>query len=114
MADCDLCGVSRPTLCPVKVSDPSVSSAYPRGTWRGLSEECLDRCHEAYLDKKPANGKKCDLCGIKKVPLFQANIQVPNFREPYLVDATRNLCESCLEACEESYRRREGEKEAHH
>lgn len=114
MADCDLCGVSRPTLCPVKVNDPGVTSAYPSGTWRGINEECLANCHEAYVNKVPINAKKCDLCGIRNVPLFGVNIQVPTFEEPYSREVNRALCESCLEACEESLKRRETEKEEHH
>ncbi len=116
MADCDLCGVSRPTLCPVKVQDSSVSSAYPTGTWRGLNEECLEACHEASLNKTPVNGKKCDLCSTKNVPLFLVKIQVPIFEEPYLREVNKALCESCFEACEETIKRREAEKEeaAHH
>ncbi len=114
MADCDLCGVARPTLCPVKVSDPGVKTAYPTGTWRGLSEECLARCHEAYVNKVPANGSKCDLCGIKNAPLFLAKIHVPTFEEPYSREVGKAICESCLEACEESLKRREAEKEETH
>jgi len=115
MADCDLCGAARPTLCPVKVNDPGVQSAYPGGTWRGINEECLASCHEANLARIPANGKKCDLCGVKKVPLFVAKIQVPVFQEPYHREVNKAICESCLLACEETLKRREAEKEeAHH
>ncbi len=115
MADCDLCGAARPTLCPVKVNAPSVLSAYPTGTWRGINEECLASCHEANLSRVPSNGKKCDLCGIKNVPLFQVKIQVPVFQEPYHRETNKNLCDSCFESCEYTIRRREAEKEeAHH
>ncbi len=116
MADCDLCGVSRPTLCPVKVIDYRVKNQYPTGTWRGLNEECLYRCHEANVNRTPIKAKRCDLCGISKVPLFEVRIQVPTFEEPYNREEKRALCESCLEACEESLKRREAEKEkeGHH
>lgn len=114
MADCDLCGVARPTLCPVKVNDRSVLAAYPSGTWRGINEECLERCHEANLNRVPVNGKKCDLCGVKKVQLFQVKIQVPTFEEPYHREAGKAICEACFEACEETIRRREAEKEEGH
>ncbi|KCZ72533.1 F420H2 dehydrogenase subunit O [Candidatus Methanoperedens nitroreducens] len=115
MADCNLCGVSRPTLCPVKVNDPSVSSAYPTGTWRGINEECLHSCHEANLNRVPIRAKKCDLCGIKNAPLFQVKVSVPIFQEPYHRAISKAICESCLGACEESIQRREAEKkEAHH
>lgn len=114
MADCDLCGVSRPTLCPVKVQDPGVKRAYPSGTWRGLNEECLNSCHEANVNRTPAKGKKCDLCNIKNVPLYWVKIQVPTFENPYHREIHKTICESCLEACEESIKRREAEKEAHH
>ncbi len=114
MADCDLCGVARPTLCPVKVNDRSVFSAYPTGTWRGINEECLERCHEANLNRVPVNGKKCDLCGMKNVQLFQVKVQVPTFEEPYHREMDKIICESCFEACEETMRRREAEKEEGH
>ena len=115
MADCELCGVARPTLCPVKVNDPSVEAAYPTGTWRGINEECLNSCHEANLKRVPVNGaKKCDLCGIKNVPFFQVRTRVPIFQEPYHREVDKALCESCLEACEETLRRREAEKEEGH
>ena len=115
MADCELCGVARPTLCPVKVNAPSVLSAYPTGTWRGINEECLASCHEANINRLAANGKKCDLCGIKNVPLFQVKIQVPIFQEPYHKETNKNICDSCFEACEDTIRRQEAEKqETHH
>ncbi len=114
MADCDLCGAARPTLCPVKVNAPSVLSAYPTGTWKGINEECLASCHEANLNRVPANGKKCDLCGAKNVPLFQVKIQVPIFQEPYHRETNKKICDSCFEACEDTIRRREAEKEEEH
>lgn len=114
MADCELCGVARPTLCPVKVNDPAQRSAYPTGTWRGINEECLASCHEANLNRSPSDGKKCDLCGIRNVPLFAAKIQVPIFQEPYHREVYKAICESCLLACEDTIKRREAEKEEGH
>jgi hypothetical protein len=111
MADCELCGVARPTLCPIKVKDPGVLAAYPAGTWRGINEECLNSCHEANLERIPSNGKKCDLCSIRNVPLFQVKIEVPIFQEPYHRKVNKALCESCFEACEDTIKRREAEKE---
>ncbi len=115
MADCELCGAARPTLCPVKVNAPDVKSAYPTGTWRGINEECLQSCHEANQNRVPIKGKKCNLCGIKNAPLFQVKIQVPIFQEPYHREVSKALCESCFEACEDTIKRREAEKaEVHH
>jgi hypothetical protein len=114
MADCELSGVARPTLCPVKVNDPRVKAAYPTGTWRGISEECLESCHQANLNRVPANGKKCDLCGIKNSPLYLVKVQVPIFQEPYHREVDKAICESCFEACEETIKRREAEKEETH
>ncbi len=115
MADCDLCGAARPTLCPVKVNDPAVKAAYPTGTWKGLSEECLEKCHEANLNRIPLNGvKKCDLCGTKNVPLFEVKVEVPIFQEPYHREISKAICESCFVACEEAIKRREAERERGH
>lgn len=116
MADCDLCGVARPTLCPVKVNAPGVKAAYPTGTWRGICQECLNSCHEANLNRVQANGaEKCDLCGTRNVPLFQVIVHVPTFQEPYHRELNKAICADCLEACEETLRRREAEKvEVHH
>lgn len=115
MADCELCGVARPTLCPVKVNDPGVSGAYPSGTWRGINEECLNDCHEANVNRIPITAKKCDLCGRKNVPYFQANIKEPIFQEPYHRELKKAICESCLNACEDTIKRREaGKSEVHH
>src|SRR4030066_2288619 len=113
MEKCVLCGVARPTLCPVKVNDPRVKIAYPTGTWRGINEECLEICLEANLNRVPSNAKKCNLCSIKNVPLFQVKIQVPIFQEPYHREVNKTLCDSCFVACEDTIKRREAEKEAH-
>ncbi len=114
MADCDLCGVARPTLCPVWVNDPGVLTAYPTGTWRGISEECLYNCQEANVKRIPSNARKCDLCGIKNSPLFVAKIQVPIFQAPYHREINKAICESCLLACEDTIRRKEAEKKEEH
>jgi hypothetical protein len=114
MADCDLCGVARPTLCPVKVNDPGVTGAYPTGTWRGINEECLESCHQANLNRVPIKGKKCDLCGINNVPFFQVKINVPIFQEPYHREINKTICDSCFQACEDTMKRRQAEKEEGH
>lgn len=114
MADCDLCGVGRPTLCPVKVHDPRVKTQYPAGTWRNLSEECLNSCYEANVSKIPSDAKKCDLCGTRDEAMYRVEVSVPTFGEPYSRAETRAICESCLAACEESYNRRQAEKEEGH
>ena len=114
MADCELCGVARPTLCPVKVNDPGVKVAYPTGTWRGINQECLESCHKANLERVPIERKKCDLCGIKNAPLFLVKVQVPIFQEPYHREIDKAICESCFEACEDTIKRQEAEKEEGH
>ncbi len=111
MADCELCGVARPTLCPVKVKDRSVMAAYPSGTWRGINEECLELCHKANLERVSIRAKKCNLCGTKNVPLFLVKIPVPVFQEPYHRESNKAICESCFEACEDTIKWRNAEKE---
>ena len=107
MADCDLCGVSRPTLCPVKVFMPRFRRTYPTGTWKGLCESCTAHLHEANEAREPVTAKKCDLCGKRDVPLYRATITVPNFEEPYYTEETRQICEACLTATEEVYKKHE-------
>ncbi|VVB87648.1 F(420)H(2) dehydrogenase subunit O [uncultured archaeon] len=114
MADCELCGVARPTLCPVKVNDPGVTAAYPTGTWRGINEECLESCRMANLNRIPSDARKCDLCKAGNVPLFVVKVRVPTFQEPYHREVDRAICESCFEACEDTIKRREAEKEEGH
>lgn len=118
MADCDLCGVSRPTLCPVKVKIDAYGSAFPTGNWKGLNEECLNACHEAGKTRTPASGTRCALCYTKDVPLFAATIHVPTFEPPNFREKTVSLCEECLSACDEAYERRQKElshtDEEHH
>lgn len=114
MADCELCGAARPTLCPVKVLDERVIVAYPKGTWRGINEECLNRCHEGNINRVPIKAKKCDLCSTRNVPLFLVTVQIPIFQEPYQRDSNKAICESCFEACEDTIKRRAAEKEESH
>ena len=113
MADCDLCGVSRPTLCPVKVDDPRFRSAYPKGMWMGLCEECTNASHDANRLRTKINGEKCDLCGIKGVDLFATEIRIPDFSEPYYKEGEKILCGPCLEAAEDAYNKRQAELAAH-
>lgn len=118
MADCDLCGVSRPTLCPVKVFVPRFEKTYPKGTWKGLCESCTSHLHEAHETREETEAKKCDLCGARGVKLYRAVITIPNFEEPYYTEEERRICDACLKATEEVYRKHEarirGEEPAHH
>ncbi|MBE0523844.1 MAG: F420H2 dehydrogenase subunit FpoO [Methanosarcinales archaeon] len=116
MADCELCGVARPTLCPVKVDVPAYRNAFPTGMWMGICEECTNASHEANGLRSKADGKKCYLCGIKGVDLFTTDIKIPDFSEPYYKDKSRLLCGPCLEAAENAYNKRQKEKahESHH
>jgi hypothetical protein len=114
MADCDLCGVSRPTLCPVKVDDPRFRSAFPKGMWMGLCEECTSASNDAKRLHAKADGKnKCDLCGMKGVDLYVTEIRVPDFSEPYYKEKEKALCEPCLQAAEDAYNKRQAEIAAH-
>jgi hypothetical protein len=57
MADCDLCGLAKPTLCPVKVQVHTLAN--PEGTYRGLCLDCLESCSVAYLEHfPPEEGKE--------------------------------------------------------
>lgn len=120
MADCDLCGVSRPTLCPVKIFVPKFRKSYPKGTWKGLCEECTKRLHQANKTREQIGGSKCDLCGTtssKGIFLYKATITIPNFEEPYSTDETKRICEACLLAVDEVYKKHEARiegKESHH
>lgn len=114
MADCDLCGVSRPTLCPIKVNVPMFRNAFPKGMWMGLCEECTGYSHDAKSQHKQASGKKCDLCRIKGVGLFEVKIRVPDFSEPYYKEKSMVMCDPCLEAAEDAYAKRQKELHSHH
>ncbi len=115
MADCDLCGVARPTLCPVKVIVPRFQAVYPNGTWKGLNRECLEACHQANQNRQPATGKKCHLCG-RKDTLYRVTVPVTNFEEPYQRTEEHKLCHHCLEACETAWNQlqEEHKKEEEH
>jgi len=110
MADCELCGVARPTLCPIKVDVPAYRSAFPTGMWMGICEECTNASHKANGLRSKVDGKKCYLCGIKGVDLFSTDIKIPDFSEPYYKDKRRLLCGPCLEAAENAYNIRQKEK----
>jgi len=113
MADCDLCGVGRPTLCPLKVIVPRFFSAYPKGMWMNLCEECTEATHDANTLRSNASGNKCDLCKIKGEQLYAVEIRIPDFSEPYYKEAERYLCESCLLAGEDAYNNRQKERSEH-
>lgn len=113
MADCDLCGVSRPTLCPVKVDVPMFRNAFPRGLWMGLCEECTGASYEAGKNRAKTDGIKCDLCGKRDLDLYRTDIKIPDFSEPYYKDKQKLLCEPCLEATEDAYNKRQAELKAH-
>jgi len=66
-----------------KSNRPACNTRYPKGTWRGINEECLNTCHEANINRVPIKAKKCDLCGTRNVPLFKVTVQIPIFQEPY-------------------------------
>ncbi|MCL7414643.1 MAG: F420H2 dehydrogenase subunit FpoO [ANME-2 cluster archaeon] len=113
MGDCDLCGVSRPTLCPVKPDVPRFRKAFPSGMWMGLCEECTNASHDATRIRIEVDAKKCDLCSKKNEQLYVVEIRVPDFSEPYYKEKEVNLCETCLEATEDAYNKRQAEKAAH-
>ncbi len=83
MADCDLCGVSIPTVVPVRAFAPRFEHSYPEGIWKGLCEQCLKR------QKRPLTGQqhplmryagKCDLCGAI-AQLQPVEISRPSFQK---------------------------------
>lgn len=113
MADCDLCGVSRPTLCPVKPEVPRFNSAFPTGMWMGMCEECTNASHDANRIRAEVEGKKCDLCAKKGAQLYAVEIRVPDFSEPYYKEKEVNLCETCLEAADDAYEKRQAELATH-
>ncbi len=113
MADCDLCGVGRPTLCPVKPDVPRFRNAYPTGMWMGICEECTNACHDANTIRSKAKGSKCNLCGRKGEQLYAVEMRVPDFSEPYYKEKVAEICESCLEAAENTYNKRQAELASH-
>ncbi len=48
MADCELCGLAKPTLVPVKVDVHTMAN--PEGAYKGLCLDCLDACEKAYQE----------------------------------------------------------------
>ncbi len=46
MADCELCGLAKPTLVPVKVQVHTLAN--PEGAYKGLCQDCLASCEAAY------------------------------------------------------------------
>ncbi|MFP4654201.1 MAG: F420H2 dehydrogenase subunit FpoO [Methanohalobium sp.] len=105
MADCDLCGKSIPTLCPVKVLAPKLIITFPEGVWKGLCPTCVKSAEDTYskLDQSilTVSSGKCNLCG-KTSRLYPVEIQIPSFREG--IDKEKmNLCRTCLEACHETH-----------
>lgn len=112
MGDCDLCGVSRPTLCPVKPDVPRFRNAFPTGMWMGICEECTNATHNANGTRVPGVGKKCNMCNRKGEKLYIVGIKVPDFSEPYYKEKKVELCETCLDAAEVTYGRRQEEMAA--
>ncbi|MBW6517827.1 MAG: F420H2 dehydrogenase subunit FpoO [ANME-2 cluster archaeon] len=110
MGDCDLCGVSRPTLCPVKPDVPRFRKAFPTGMWMGICEECTNATHKANSTRVEAKGKKCDLCSKKDEKLYSVGLKVPDFSEPYYKEKEVNLCETCLDATEITFKKQQAEK----
>ncbi len=115
MADCDLCGVAIPTVCPVLVFDPRFEYSYPEGVWKGLCEDCLDSAKKVYdeVSESQAVGVvgKCDLCGTS-AQLYEVEISIPSFWKGS-DDEIVNLCAKCLEACNEGYARKDEVFEHH-
>jgi len=114
MADCDLCGVALPTLCPVKVMMPRFAYAYPKGTEVNLCEKCLESAHNANskISASSSSDGKCNLCG-SKTRIYPVDIEIPSFGKG--VDPTKvNICKDCLEACSEAYIKKQNEPESEH
>lgn len=114
MADCDLCGVSLPTLNPVKVLMLRFASAYPKGMWTGVCDDCIKSAHEVYGNVSSLNGSngKCDLCGTT-LDLYPVEIEIPSFSKG--VDpAVAQLCKGCLEASSKVHVIKENEPKSEH
>ncbi|HJH32611.1 MAG TPA: F420H2 dehydrogenase [Methanosarcinaceae archaeon] len=114
MADCDLCGVSLPTLNPVKVLVERFASAYPKGMWTGLCDDCLKNAHEVYGNMSTLSGSngECDLCGTT-TELYPVGIEIPSFSKG--VDPTVvQLCKGCLEASSKAQIRKANEPKSEH
>lgn len=114
MADCDLCGVSLPTLNPVKVLIPRFASAYPKGMWTGVCDDCIKSAHKEYRNISLLSGSngKCDLCGAT-LELYPVDIEIPSFSKG--VDpAVARLCKGCLEASSIAQVSKENEPKSEH
>ncbi|MCL7411241.1 MAG: F420H2 dehydrogenase subunit FpoO [Methanosarcinaceae archaeon] len=114
MADCDLCSVSLPTLNPVKVVMPRFASAFPKGTWVGLCDKCLESANEVSgnTSSLSSSNGKCDLCG-KKTELYSVDVEFPSLWKGVEPDVA-NLCKRCLEGCTEAQVRKENEPKSEH
>ncbi|MDO9517368.1 MAG: F420H2 dehydrogenase subunit FpoO [Methanosarcinaceae archaeon] len=114
MADCDLCSVSLPTLNPVKVVMPRFASAFPKGTWVGLCDKCLESANEVNINTSSlgsANGK-CDLCGAQ-TELYPVDVEFPSLWKGVDPDVAI-LCKKCLKGCTEAKVRKENEPKSEH
>lgn len=104
MADCDLCGVSLPTLVPVRVFVPRFEHSYPEGIWKGLCESCLhisiQRAEKLKVENKWDVNGKCDLCSTK-TQLYEITVPTPSFSNREIFE-TMVLCKRCLTVAEES------------
>lgn len=104
MADCDLCGVSIPTVVPVRVFVPRFEHSYPEGIWKGLCESCLKAAKET-ADRVATSSScgtagKCDLCGAI-AQLQPVQISRPSFSKGEEED-TVMLCKKCLASVQEA------------
>jgi len=114
MADCDLCGLALPTLNPVKVVMPRFASAFPKGTWVGLCDACLESAHEVNgsTSSLSSSSGNCDLCGAQ-TELYPVDIEFPSFSKGVDPDVA-HLCKGCLEGCTEAQIRKENESKSEH
>jgi hypothetical protein len=107
MTDCDLCGRAIPAVNPVRVFRPLLKFAYPEGVWKGLCELCLESAETTRVkvenQELTATQGKCSLCG-KKAELYPVEMEIPDFSKG-IVTENAMLCEECLKAAGESYKR---------
>ncbi|MHC1625595.1 MAG: F420H2 dehydrogenase subunit FpoO [Methermicoccaceae archaeon] len=101
MADCDLCGKSKPTLIPVRVMVPVYRHAYPEGMWKGLCETCLESCASAYAtkEKRYANGK----CALSLVKGKNVVVSIPVPSLTGIKTEEKLVSEVVLKSCAEVY-----------
>ncbi|KGK98041.1 F420H2 dehydrogenase [Methanococcoides methylutens] len=116
MADCDLCGVAIPTVCPVKVFSPKFDISYPEGVWKGLCGGCLEKAKKAHDEatesKAAGTFGKCDLCGTK-AQLQDVEINIPSFSKGYEIER-KKICMKCLEQSSEAYENKDELLGEHH